>query len=157
MPPPDPVAWASLVTAIASLVVSVFALCVAIYAIRRANQTSSAATLVNLNEGFRQAWSRFHQAATPPARGYEIAELLNLAEVACGMLLEHSLTGNSRVLLEEYVGDCLSLMTRNPEVNEMALQLLQVPDTFIFIRQFLRRRELPAAAKSLPVEWFQLP
>ena len=77
--------------ALGSLAVAVIALCLSWYAITRANRSTSAATLVTLNEGFRQAWERFFQAQGAQ-QDAELAELLNLFEIACAIYLEGSLS-----------------------------------------------------------------
>lgn len=137
--------------ALASLFVALAALAISIYAISRANRTASAATLVTLNEGFRQAWDRYLQARTID----DLAELLNLLEIACAMFIERSLTGNSRILAREYIKNVLSILARNPEVSEQAVQLLQTPDTFRFIKRFMKER--PAGLSVvMPPAWYQL-
>ncbi len=137
--------------ALASLIVALAALAVSIYAISRANKTTSAATLVTLNEGFRQAWDRYLQAQTID----NLAELLNLLEIACGMFMERSLTGNSRKLAGEYIKSVLSILRSNTAVSEQAVQLLQTRDTFTFIKQFMK--EKPATLSVVfPPAWYQL-
>src|ERR1035438_3224880 len=89
--------------AVASLGVSLVALYIAFYAVRRANKTTSAATFIALNESFRQAWERFFAAQDEEQKHYELAELINLYEIACAIYLEKSLTGNSRKLEKEYL------------------------------------------------------
>jgi hypothetical protein len=71
--------------AAASLGIALVALVVSWLGIWRANRTTSAATLVTLKEGFRQAWSRFFDAQDEAEKYYELAELLNLFEIACAI------------------------------------------------------------------------
>src|SRR6266849_6392399 len=80
----------------------------------RANAIASAATFVTLNEGFRQAWERCLRPQDEDATNYELAELLNLLEIACAIYLEKSLSGNSRKLISEYLESALSLLIKTP-------------------------------------------
>lgn len=142
--------------ALASLGVASAALGISIYAILRANKTTSAATLVTLNEGFRQAWERcLHAMPEPDATSYNLAELLNLFEIACAIYLEKSLTGKSRKLMYEYLGSNLSLLIRTPVINDQALRLLQTKETFIFIKKFLKEKP-PALSVTIPPKWYEL-
>ena len=78
--------------AAASLAVAFAALGVSWYGIRRSNKTTSTGTLVTLNEGFRQAWGRFLSDEVED-REYELAELMNLFEIACAAYDEGSIHG----------------------------------------------------------------
>jgi hypothetical protein len=123
--------------AAASLFVTFVALGVAWYAVWRANRTTSAATLVTLNEGFRSAWGRFF-SANEQQKTAELAELLNLFEIACAIRQEGSVSGNSAELLREYLDDVLRLLTGNAYICERVGPLLQNEATFIFVRRFLK-------------------
>jgi hypothetical protein len=141
--------------AVASLAVAIAAMGVSIFAIRRANKTTSAATLVTLNEGFRQAWERCLQTQSgADAAEYNLAELLNLLEIGCAIYLEKSLTGNSRELMREYLGNVLGLLAKTETINDQALRLLQTPKTFSFIKQFLKQK--PVLSVTIPPKWYQL-
>jgi hypothetical protein len=139
--------------AAASLAVAVVALSVAWYAIVRANKTTSASTLVTLNEGFRQAWGRF-LTAYPDTRNYELAELLNLCEIACAVYLEKSLSGNSRKLMFEYLDGIFQILVKNEYSNEHVPPLLQSKTTFVFIKQFLRTKPRPLSV-TIPPRWYE--
>jgi len=97
---------------------------------------------VTLNESFRQAWERYlqrDQTETGLADS-ELAELLNLLEIACAIYLEGSISGNSRKLLVAYLNNVLSVLTRHQVVNLKALELLQTEKTFEFIKRFMKKR-----------------
>jgi hypothetical protein len=142
--------------ALASLSVAFAALGMSIYAIVRANATTSAATFVTLNEGFRQAWERCLQPrARQDALNYDLAELLNLIEIACAIYLERSVSGNSRKLVAEYLNNILSLLAANPSLNDQVPQLLQTETTFIFIKKFLRKKRSDLSV-TVPREWYEL-
>jgi len=146
--------------AAASLGVAAAALAISVYAIVRANKTTSAATLVTLNEGFRQGWEKYLQGLTtePDAASYHLAELLNLLEIACAIYLEGSVSGNSRKLLVEYLDNALSLLTSIPSVDDQVLQLLQNEKTFSFIKGFLGKVEKKPSVLSvtIPPKWYEL-
>lgn len=140
--------------AAASLGVAFSALGVSWYGIRRANKTTSAATLATLNEAFRESWDRFFRADAG-SKTYELAELLNLFEIACASYAENSLSGNSRKLLKDYLDRILRTLVKNDEVKQVVTtQLLQSPETFIFIKRFLRERKADSLSVTIPPEWF---
>ena len=124
--------------ALVSLLVSLAALAVSVFAIVRANNTTSGSTIVSLNEAFRQAWDRYFNAK-PEQKSYELAELLNLLEIACAVYLEWSLSGNARELIFDYLRRVLSLIIEHKEIStEIEKKLLQDKETFLFIKKFLR-------------------
>lgn len=140
--------------AAASLAVSVVALSIAFYAIRRANKTTSAATFVALNESFRQAWVRFFAAQEEEEKHYELAELMNLFEIACAIYLEKSLTGNSRKLEEGYINSVLKALVKSDYAKAKVPRLLEDEGTFEFVRLFLK--EKPSfLSVTVPPEWYR--
>lgn len=142
--------------AVASLGVAIAAFGLSIYAILRANNTTSAATLATLNEGFRQAWERCLQpSSTPEDLTYNLAELLNLLEIACGSYLERSVSGNSRKLLVDYLNSGLSIIITTPSLNDRVSPLLQDEKTFIFIKKFLRKKR-SVLSVTVPPSWYEL-
>jgi len=137
----------------ASLLIASVALVVACYAVSRANRTTSAATLVTLNEGFRSAWGRFF-SAKDEQKTAELAELLNLFEIACAIRQEGSVSGNSAELLREYLDNVLRLLTSNAYICQQVGPLLQNEATFVFVRRFLKEsRSRPEV--TIPLEWYQ--
>jgi hypothetical protein len=146
--------------AAASLVVATAALVISIYAIRRANNTTSSATLVTLNEAFRQAWERYLQvpAPEPDTSSYNFAELLNLLEIACAIYLEGSVSGNSRTLMVDYLNNVLAHLLETPSTHVHVLQLLQTEKTFEFIKKFLKKLKKKPSILSvtIPPEWYEL-
>lgn len=144
----------SLGIALASLAVAFVALIVAGYGIRKANRATSAAMLVTFNEGFRQAWGRYFDASENKKQ-FELAELLNLFEIACAIYLEKSLTGNSRELVFEYLDSILKILITNKEVSEQVRrELIQSKTTFKFIKKFIDEKP-PGLSVTIPTEWYQ--
>lgn len=128
--------------AVASTAISVIALAVAIYAIIRGNRNSSVATLVTLNDGFRQVWQRYF-SATEAQKDHEFSELLNLLEIACAIHYEKSLFGVSRELSREYVEHVLLLLEQNEEARNRLEKAVHAPTTLKYIARFramMRRR-----------------
>lgn len=150
---PTWIALASLGVAATSLGIALAALGVAGYGIRRANKTAAAATLVNLNEGLRQAWGRFLSAQGDTKRD-ELAELLNLLEVACAICLDGSLSGNSGTLMSEYLDGALRLLVNDNYTNAQVPALLQSKTTLIFIRKFLKENAASLSV-TVPPSWWQ--
>ena len=130
MPTISPSDW----IAIAAAAVSVTALVVALYAIRRSNRNSSVATLVTLNEGFRQAWQRCF--APESNKDHEFSELLNLLEIACGIHWEKSLFGVSRELSREYIEHVLLLLEGNEDARRRLVGAVHATTTFKYIARF---------------------
>jgi hypothetical protein len=120
-----------------SFTISVIALVVALFAIQKGDRNSSAATLVTLNEAFRQAWQRFLSAKDDTTRQYEFSELMNLLEICSAIYLEDSLSGVSRELAEEYLGNTLSLLEGNQDARAQIESMRHSPTTFKYIRRFL--------------------
>lgn len=141
--------------ALVSFLVSLVALAVSIFAIIRANNTTSGSTIVSLNEAFRQAWDRYFNPKTPEQKPYELAELMNLLEIACAVYDEWSLSGNARELVFDYLQRNLSLLIGHKEINAEIERLLQDKETFLFIRKFLRKNGTRLNA-TIPVDWYQL-
>jgi hypothetical protein len=140
--------------AIASLIVTTIALFIAIFGINRANKTTSAATLVALNEGFRQGWVRFLNTDEHEQKHYELAELMNLFEIACAIYLEKSLTGNSRRLEKEYLNTFLKALITSDYARTEVPGLLEDEGTFEFVKLFLDER-IKFPSVTVPVEWYR--
>lgn len=109
--------------------------------------------MVTLIEGFRSAWERFFSPNEGEKRT-ELAELLNLLEVACAIWLERSVSGNSAKLLDEYLNNVLRLLTANAYASEEVKLLLQDRTTFVFIRRYFKLKQARPSA-SIPLEWYQ--
>jgi hypothetical protein len=126
---------------VASAVIALIALVVAIYAIRRGNRNASVATIVTLNDGFRQSWQRVFSAGANT--DHEFSELLNLLEIACGIHKEKSLVGVSRELSREYVEQLILLLERDDDSRRRIEEAVHTPNTFTYIAWFrkdMRRR-----------------
>jgi hypothetical protein len=123
---------------LASLAVSVVALVIAFYSIQRGNRNSAASLMVALNEGFRQAWVRYLKA-DEEGRAFELAELLNLLEVAAAAHYEGSLAGVSRELAEQYLCANLALLELNDHARGRIAELQHSSDTFKYLRVFLAK------------------
>jgi hypothetical protein len=147
------IAVLALIVALASLAGSVLSIVVASWAISRSNKNSSAATLVTLYEGFRQAWQRFLDAKEDDrARQYQLSELMNLAELACAIYSERSFVGVTRVLVQDYLQSALSLLSDNEDVRKRIPAMFNSPETFKYIRWFLHLRRNGQLSK----QWFPL-
>jgi hypothetical protein len=134
------IAVLAFIITLASLIVSMVSIFVAWYAIYRSNKNSSAATLVTLYEGFRQAWQRFLDAGNDSERRYQLSELMNLAELTCAIHSERSFVGASRELVRDYLQSSLSLLIDNEEVRRQTPAMFHSPETFKYIRRFLHLR-----------------
>jgi hypothetical protein len=155
----DKIALASLVIAIVSFFIALVALAVSMYATFKSNRNSSVATLVTLSEAFREAWSRFIKATREndnDTKYYELAELMNLFEIACGIQLENSLSGMSMVLIKEYLEKALGLLISTEYTNKYVPGMLQDPLTFCNIKRFINSRPKYLSV-TIPPSWYQFP
>lgn len=123
--------------ALASLVISLIALAVAVFALRKGDLNASAATLVSLNEAFRDAWARFLSTQDDAKQQYEFSELINLIEIGCAIYVEKSLTGVARELMEEYLHDVLKLIEGNPSARSRIEPMRHSPTTLKYTKKFL--------------------
>jgi hypothetical protein len=111
---------------------------------------------VTLNDGFRQAWARFIFAVktdNDDAKYFELAELMNLLEIACGIQLETSLSGMSRHVVKDYLDQALKLLISNEYTNQKIPEMLHQPSTFINIKKFINEKR--SLSVVIPLEWYQ--
>jgi hypothetical protein len=131
--------WATLV----GVVVAALALVFTAYGIHRSNQNSSAAALIALNEGLRQAWKRFLTVTDEQNKQHEFAELLNSLEIACALCVKGVFVGVSRELLTEYLSDVIDLFDANEDAKRRAEALIHSKTTFKYLalyRSTVRKR-----------------
>lgn len=126
----------ALVVSGASLFASVLALWIASVAIGRSDKNASAATMVTLYEGFREGWRRFLKADEEGDRYFEMAELMNTFEIACGIHQEGSIHGVSRELLEEYLCNTLSDIAANSDAQRQVHAMVEAATTFKYVARF---------------------
>lgn len=140
MSPTDKIELWSLVVGVVALFVAAVSLIVAVYAIRKGNRNSSVATMLTISEAARGAWKRFLSAKDNDTRSYELAELMNLLEVACAMVNERSIAGASEELLRELLRQELDLIDNDDYAKREIATMLSAPHTFEEIRKFKEAR-----------------
>jgi hypothetical protein len=154
--PFDWVAAASLWVGAAALLVSMVALIVACYAIFRSNRNSSVATLVTLNEAYREAWDRFlNNGPDDKARYRKFCELMNLIETGCGIVVEGSLSGVSKKMITIYLNDVLELLIENDYAKAHVPEMMHSPTTFECLKAFLKSKAKYLSV-TIPPEWYQI-
>jgi hypothetical protein len=142
--------------AAASLGVSFAALGVAWYAAFKANRNSSAATLVTLNEAYREAWERFlSKELDDKARHRRFCELMNLIETGCGIVVEGSLSGVSKKMITIYLNDVLALLKGNEYAKAHVPAMMHSPTTFEYLKAFLKSKPKYLSV-TIPPDWYQL-
>jgi hypothetical protein len=124
------------------------------YGVHRGNHNSSAASLIALNEVWRQGWERYLSAADGSAKQHQFAELLNIIEISCALQVRRVLTGVSRELLTEYLDGVLNLLNDDKDAKNLLIPLIQRPTTFKYIRLYFRsmwinRREITPVNQNL--------
>lgn len=143
-----------LVAAIGSLVAAIAALVIALAALWRADRNSSAATLVALSEGLRAAWERYLATANEADANFQFAELVNLLELACAILIDKAVHGAARDVLDQYVAKVLRIFAESPSACDRVAALKEDEDTFKYVQRYIsetkRGRELaPLLARVL--------
>lgn len=143
-----------LVAAFASLVTAIAALVVAVVALSRADRNSSAATLVAISEGLRAAWARYLATEDETTAKFQFAELVNLLELACAILIDKAVHGAAREILDQYVAKVLRILANSPSACDRIAELKEDRDTFKYVRRYAnetqRGRELvPLLARVL--------
>jgi hypothetical protein len=134
----------------ASLIVAFVALVVALYAVYRGNRNSSVTTLVTLNEACREAWHRFLYPDSEEQRQYQLSELMNLLEIACGIQLEKSLAGVSKHLIKDYLKEVLPLLLSNEHAREEMDRMQSSPTTFEHIKLFMKAEGIEHTVSEIP-------
>lgn len=145
---PNPATWARLqiifsvsvgdVLTIIGIVVGVGGVWFTWYGVYRGNRNSSAASLIDLNEAWRQAWERYLSAEGEEAKQYQFAELLNILEISCALKIKRVFTGISRELLTEYLDSSLTLLNGNNDAKYRMGNLTQCPNTFKYVARYLK-------------------
>jgi hypothetical protein len=121
-----------------SALLTLLGVVVAVFAIRKGNRNSSAATVLTLNDGFRQAWQRF-VSTTGFDQDYEWHELMNLLEIGCAILLEGSLAGISRKLARLHLVNQLLVIEKDSEAARRYADAMHDETVFENIRKFQKK------------------
>jgi hypothetical protein len=125
------------------VVVAALALTFTAHGIHRGNQNSSAASLIALNEGLRQAWGRFLTATGEENKQHQFADLLNTMEIACALCVKGVFVGVSRELLSEYLADVMDIFDSDEDAKRRAEALVHSETTFKYLvlyRSTVRKR-----------------
>lgn len=144
---------AASVAPIAALIVSIVALFVSFYAVHRGNRNTSAATLISLMSEFRTLWgevlkheNKDDESDVEDKFEYDLAEVLNLLEIASAICNEGSLAGKSKEICMDYLRKCLSMISKEEFVKKHIPSLCEEDENFCNIREFIRKT--PALASK---------
>jgi hypothetical protein len=110
------------------------------YAFRQlslARKAGSAASLLALNDGFRDRWRDFIGATEERNKHYAFGELANALEVACALYRDKLFAGRSADLLENYLSDVFKLIEANIDARGRLTALVQTKYTFQNIVAFI--------------------
>lgn len=119
------------------LILAIVAIGVSVVAVRRSDRNASASTLVALYEGLRGAWERYLDEGDDGRRAFQFAELINLIELACAVVVDGAVHGAARELLEEYLAEVLLILVEDAEACERIAALRGQPNTFKYLRRFM--------------------
>jgi hypothetical protein len=135
----DKIAASGLVVAVLTLFIAGLALWVAAVTLAKSNRNASAATVVALTEGFRESWARYFSAADVDEKRASFGDLINLIELACGLVEENTLTGVSKDIQENYLNSVLVIFERVDFMNDL-ISLKQDKTTFQHINSFVKNK-----------------
>jgi hypothetical protein len=102
-----------------------------------ARKAGSGASLIALNEAFRECWKDF-LTGDEAKKSFAFAELTNALEIACAVFRDRVFFGHSADLLENYVLSVFRLIEANTDASERMVGLLHTPRTYENIAEFLR-------------------
>ena len=128
--------WAAVATIVA-LLFGIFAVRYAAGQLSLARKAGSGASLIALSEAFRQCWLAFAAASDEKSKHYAFGDLANSLEVACAVFRDGMFFGRSKDLLENYLVSVFLLIEANMDARNRLVALLQTPQTFENIVQFL--------------------
>ncbi|WP_263351786.1 hypothetical protein [Acidicapsa acidisoli] len=156
-------AW-SFVVAVLSLIAALLSVYFAIRAIRKSDKNSSVATLVTLNEAFREAWQRLississteQNPASQDNRFADLSELMNLIEIACAIQNEQTLSGVSTELMKTYLDNILDHIVKDSYTRGEIPKMLTDPSTFEHIKKFIQSQRYQSSRIIIPMEWYEL-
>jgi hypothetical protein len=133
--------WSGVATIIA-LFVGIGALIYAGAQLALARKAGSGASLIALNEAFRQNWQIYLNASTAPARLHAFADLANCLEIASAIFRDKVFYGNSRDVLRAYLINVFALIQASPRASQSLIDLLEFRETFGNIRLFISRHKV---------------
>lgn len=140
----------ALIVSGASFFASLAALSVAWVAIGRSDRNASAATLVTVYQGFRDGWTRYGKAE-PEDRRYEMAELMNVFEIACAIHQDRAIHGVSREILEEYLCHTLSIFSEDEDARREVHAMKDAASTFKYVAMFEKQMRRPGRISGDPL------
>lgn len=127
--------------------------------------------MIPLNSELREMWDNYI-AAFPPIdeqdrlTNKQIAEIeqklltqlsnmMNVLEIAAAIEVEGTLSGVSRMLMQDALQQYLSDILGDPYTSEKVSSLLQDENTFYYIRRFLHKTESESVV--YPSHWYAYP
>ena len=135
-------AIATIIALPVGFIAAAFGIAAVFYAGRQlglARKAGSAASLIALNEAFRQNWHLFISAGDEEGRRqYTFADLVNALEIACAVFRDGVFYGHSKGVLERYLVQVFTLIEANANARARLDNLLQSRETFENIREFLK-------------------
>jgi hypothetical protein len=146
----DAVALAANIATLIAFVATVVALVFTARQLLHGRKAASAATLVSLNESFRQAWLQFSNAAEEDARQYAFSDVMNLLEMACAIFGDKMFVGHSGKLIEDYLCHAFILIQDSPDARLRVETMILTPNTFDNIVRFLREHREKVRKIQLP-------
>lgn len=137
----DAASWIS----VASLAVTIAAIWWAHYQLKHAKLSSSASVLLGVHQALRELLLQYAKAEKSEDKVIATAELFNMLEIACAILDDQLGHGRTHAILNKYVLDYLVEIQRNEALSIQMQQLVDKPDTFIHICNFIERNRAALA------------
>ncbi len=124
------------------LPIAIGALLYAAAQFRLARKAGSAAALIAMGEAFRQNWAAFLRAPDEAARAFAFADLANALEIACSAYRDDVFYGHSGEVFRAYLVSVFRIIQNNEQARNRMVALLQNPETFSNITEFLKANKL---------------
>ena len=127
---------------IAAILALPFVIGAAFYAARQlslARKAGSGATLIALNEAFRDCWHLFLTSGDAQLKRYHFGDLVNALESGCAVYRDRVFFGHSERVFRGYLVGVFRLIEGNAEARTILDAFIDTPETFENIVWFLGR------------------
>ena len=131
-------------------VVTVIGLPFAVVQFWAGRRAGSAAAFISLNESLRQAWIRYQNSGDDDFETQaSFADLMNLLETGCALHFDGVLSGNTGLLLKDYIIAVLRRIQHDQDARGRIEPMIDRPGTFKWLWKFYRANKAAIYAQAL--------
>ena len=145
----DAIAFCANMATLVAAPLGLIGLLVAILQLRWGRRGASAATVIALNESFRQAWLHYAQVSHE-GKQHAFADIMNLLETACAIEEDKLLVAKGGKLLEDYLCHVLILIQQSDDARQRIECMFVTNQTFDHIINFLARHRREITKIKIP-------